>query len=243
MTIPKVFVSYSHDNTEHKKWILDFAVRLRNNGIDAIIDQWELNAGDDIPSFMERNLENSDYVIMVCTENYVQKANAGKGGVGYEKMIITANFLKSINENKIIPIIRQKNSFDLPIFLKTKIYVDFSKAEDFEFSFDELIRTIHKSPLVEKPKIGNNPFLDTSEEKIETHSDIKDLMKAILDTYDKGLNSIHYEDIRRNLKIPRMKIELLWTEAIKLGLLKSNGENFVSLTEKGKSYAIDNRLF
>ena len=158
-------------------------------------------------------------------------------------MIITANFLKSINENKIIPIIRQKNSFDLPIFLKTKIYVDFSKAEDFEFSFDELIRTIHKSPLVEKPKIGNNPFLDTSEEKIETHSDIKDLMKAILDTYDKGLNSIHYEDIRRNLKIPRMKIELLWTEAIKLGLLKSNGENFVSLTEKGKSYAIDNRLF
>lgn len=48
MTIPKVFISYSHDSQEHKKWVLEFATRLRNSGVDAILDQWELQPGDDI---------------------------------------------------------------------------------------------------------------------------------------------------------------------------------------------------
>ncbi len=29
MTIPSVFISYSHDTQEHKKWVLDLATRLR----------------------------------------------------------------------------------------------------------------------------------------------------------------------------------------------------------------------
>ena len=37
-----MFISYSHDSLEHKKWTLELAIRLRNNGIDAIIDQFEL---------------------------------------------------------------------------------------------------------------------------------------------------------------------------------------------------------
>jgi hypothetical protein len=87
MKIPKVFISYSHDSVNHKKWILELATRIRNNGIDAIIDQWELQPGDDLPYFMKTHLSDSDKIIMVCTEKYVKKANAGTGGVGYEKMI------------------------------------------------------------------------------------------------------------------------------------------------------------
>jgi hypothetical protein len=67
MAIPKVFVSYSHDSQDHKKWVLDLATRLRNNGVDAIIDQWELQPGDDLPHFMESHLANSDYVLMICS--------------------------------------------------------------------------------------------------------------------------------------------------------------------------------
>src|ERR1043166_7750162 len=75
--IPKAFISYSHDSQDHKKWVLDFATRLRNAGVDAILDQWELRPGDDLPHFMERHLAAADRVLMVCTENYVKKANAG----------------------------------------------------------------------------------------------------------------------------------------------------------------------
>src|SRR4051794_40477260 len=107
MSIPKVFISYSHDTLEHKKWILELATRLRTNGIDAILDPWELTAGSDIPHYMEQNLATADYIVMVCTPNYVEKANKGTGGVGYEKMIITSTLMKSISETKIIPIVRQ----------------------------------------------------------------------------------------------------------------------------------------
>ena len=68
MSIPKVFISYSHDNLEHKKWVLDLAIRMRNNGIDAIIDQWELKPGDDLPHFMETHLASPDKIIMICSE-------------------------------------------------------------------------------------------------------------------------------------------------------------------------------
>ena len=158
MKIPKVFVSYSHDSQDHKKWVLDLATRLRNTGIDAVIDQWELKPGDDLPRFMEQHLATCDYVLMVCTNKYVEKANAGLGGVGYEKMIITSDLIKRIDSNKVIPLIRQHGTRDVPTFLKTKLFIDFSKPDDFEFSYDELIRTLHNAPLYKKPEIGNKPF-------------------------------------------------------------------------------------
>ena len=73
--IPKAFLSYSHDSLDHKKWVLDLATRLRSNGVESIIDQWSLGPGDDLPHFMEQNLATADRVLMICTENYVQKAN------------------------------------------------------------------------------------------------------------------------------------------------------------------------
>jgi len=91
-------------------------------------------------------------------DQYVNKANNGQGGVGYEKMIITSTLMKKIDENKIIPIIRQNGTTEVPTFLKSKLYINFSKSDDFEFSYDELVRTIHNSPLFKKPPIGNNPF-------------------------------------------------------------------------------------
>jgi hypothetical protein len=125
MTVPKVFISYSHDTIQHKKWVLELAIRLRNNGIDAILDQFELQPGDDIPHFMETHLSDCNKILMVCTENYVTKANKGEGGVGYEKMIITSSLMKRIDENKVIPIIRQVDSGNVPTFLKSKFYINF----------------------------------------------------------------------------------------------------------------------
>lgn len=107
MNPPRVFISYSHDTAEHKEWVLDFATTLRNRGVDAVLDQWDLKPGDDLPHFMETQLEVADYVLMVCTEKYVEKANTGEGGVGYEKMIMTSSLLKKIDSSKVIPIIRQ----------------------------------------------------------------------------------------------------------------------------------------
>jgi hypothetical protein len=93
MSHPEVFISYSHDSQDHKLWVLNLATRLRTNGVDAILDQWDLGPGGDLPHFMEQSISRSSRVLMVCTERYVEKANAGTGGVGYEKMIVTSDLV------------------------------------------------------------------------------------------------------------------------------------------------------
>jgi hypothetical protein len=180
MIPPRVFISYSHDSAEHKEWVLNFATTLRNRGIDSVLDQWDLKPGDDLPHFMETELAQCDFALMVCTEKYVQKANAGEGGVGYEKMIMTSSLLKRIDGNKVIPIIRQRSEHNVPTFLSSKLYIDFSNNDDVEYSLDELLRTLLEAPLFEKPDIGANPFKPLKESKPDRVSDgLKEVMKAV----------------------------------------------------------------
>lgn len=241
MSIPKVFISYSHDTLDHKKWVLDLATRMRSSGIDAIIDQWDLKPGDDLPTFMETNLTSSDRVLMICTEKYVQKANAGLGGVGYEKMIVTADSLAKISSNKVIPIIRQTLSADVPTFLRTKLYLDFSKFDQFEFSFDELVRTIHNAPLYEKPPITktNSPVNFQPAKPIVDN--IKEIMKIIINSYELGASYADKNDLRMKLGISRILLDLLLNECVeKKYLLTDSGERHYYLSNTGKIYAMEN---
>lgn len=139
--------------------MLDFATRLRNSGIDAILDQWDLGPGGDLPHFMEQGITKSSRIIMICTERYVQKANAGTGGVGYEKMIVTADLLNKIDSRTVIPVVRQRGLPVLPTFVGSKLYVDLSTVEDFETGFDQLLRDLLNAPLFIKPPLGDVPFL------------------------------------------------------------------------------------
>jgi TIR domain len=82
VSLPRVFISYSRDSNEHKAWVRQFAERLRADGVDVILDQWDLGLGADVTEFMERSLSSCDRVLVICTERYVQKANTLKDGVG-----------------------------------------------------------------------------------------------------------------------------------------------------------------
>ncbi len=156
-TVPKVFISYSHDSQDHKKWVLELAQRLRNSGVDAILDQFRVGLGDDLGGFMEKSVAESDRIIMVCTDNYVSKANSGLGGVGYEKMIITAEYMKSIDNNKVIPLIRQNGTHNVPTFLQTRLHINFSRDDEYELQFDNLLREIHKAPLFKNHLLATIP--------------------------------------------------------------------------------------
>lgn len=243
MPIPKAFISYSHDSQDHKKWVLDLAIRLRNNGVDAIIDQWELRPGDDLPHFMETYLSTSDYVVMVCTDKYVQKANSGIGGVGYEKMIVTAELLSSIDSNKVVPIIRQYGTRNVPNFLKTKLFIDFSNDDDYEFGFDELVRTFHGAPLFEKPEIGNNPFTPVSETPAEKSGDaLRELIKIVVSDFEKGADWTSYRSLVREISMSRIMLDILIEDAEKQGLIKRDSQGDIWLDQEGKKYAIKHKL-
>ena len=156
---PKCFISYSHDSEAHKEWVLNLATRLVRNGVDVILDQWDLRLGGDLPSFMESGLTQVDRVICICSDVYVSKANAGSGGVGYEKMILTSELMQNINSEKIIPLIRSNNELKItPVFLHTKLYIDFRNETNYESSYFVLIKEIHGESIKARPALGNNPF-------------------------------------------------------------------------------------
>lgn len=240
MTSPKVFVSYSHDSAEHKQWVLKFATTLRERGIDAILDQWELKPGDDLPHFMETQLEKADYALMICTERYVAKANAGTGGVGYEKMIMTSTMLQRIDSNRVIPIIRQVGTKYAPSFLKTKIYVDFSKDEDVEYAFDELLRVLLNAPLFEKPAIGSNPFRPLKDNRPDRTSDgLCQLMTEVAGAFQ-GISE-KYADYARVVdrsQLSRLMLDLYANQAIEQGLIERHPNYFskIAVTPKGLQY-------
>lgn len=157
---PKVFVSYSHDSDLHKDWVLKLATRLVANGVDILLDQWDLTLGDDLPRFMESGLTAADRVLSICTSQYVEKANAGTGCVGYEKMILTAQMMQNVTADRIIPIIRANTLAQLvPIFLSSRVYVDFRDDLAYESKYAELLRDIHGQGVKPRPPIGANPFL------------------------------------------------------------------------------------
>lgn len=158
---PKVFVSYSHDDQKHKEWILALSTRLVANGVNVILDQLDLNLGGDLPRFMESGLTEADRVLTVCTTPYVSKANASKGGVGYEKMILTAQLMHDVTAEKIIPIIRRNEGLVvLPTFLGGRVYVDFRDDVQYESNYAALIREIHGIKIKPRPPLGHNPFAE-----------------------------------------------------------------------------------
>ena len=243
MTIPRVFVSYSHDSQEHKRWVLEFSTRLRNVGIDASLDQWDLGPGDDIPHFMERNLLSADRVLMICTERYVEKANSGKGGVGFEKMIVTSDLMQSIDSNKVIPIIRQNGGSALPTFLRTKLFLDFSRNDQYESSIDDLTRSIHNAPLFAKPELSNSPFLPV-EASIQRNGDaLLELMTFLIGLFDKHTSgSMEYTYLANRWSGSRTMMDILLHQAESEGLIASRHGTYIEITIKGKMYALEHKL-
>jgi hypothetical protein len=157
---PRVFISYSHDSEDHEEWVLKLATDLRKNGIDAILDQWDLKLGEDAAKFMEDGVTKTDRIIMVCSGNYVERAEAGAGGVGYEKMIVTGELASNLDTKKFIPLIRSNTSNKkTPSFIGSRLYISFENDSKYFDDLETLLREIHETPAVPKPPLGPNPFV------------------------------------------------------------------------------------
>ena len=154
---PSVFISYSWGNPKHQNWVREFAARLRSDGVEAVLDQWELAAGDQLTHFMEKAIADNQFVLIICTPTYKRKSEAREGGVGYEDNIMTAEVMTTNNDRKFIPILRTGSLKEsVPLWLSGKIYIDLSGSPYSQSSYDELLDTVFerrpKAPEVKKPK-------------------------------------------------------------------------------------------
>ena len=161
--VPKVFISYSWESKKHSDWVNSLADKLLADGIEAIIDSYDVSPGDRLTKFMESSIKDSDYVIIICTEEYKRKANNREKGVGYESHIISAELYNNHNDRKFIPIIRQGYfNTALPTYLDGKLAIDLRGNPYNETSYKDLIASIFK--VKKKPKVGIRPdYLDEYE--------------------------------------------------------------------------------
>jgi len=79
-TQPKIFISYSWTSPGHREQVPHWAERLIQDGIDVVLDVYDLKEGHDKYSFMEKMATDPDvtHVLVVCDKGYSVKADAKK---------------------------------------------------------------------------------------------------------------------------------------------------------------------
>lgn len=160
--MPKVFISYSWTSPAYKELVRSWADRLIADGVEVIIDVYDLQEGNDKYAFMEQMVVDPSvsHVLVICDKEYKKKANERRAGVGTESQIISQEVYNKVEQSKFIPIISEVDEGGnpyLPTFLESMIGINFSSPETANENWEQLVRLLYGKPLYVKPKLGNAP--------------------------------------------------------------------------------------
>lgn len=165
---PRAFISYSWSSPGHQARIRHWAEQLVNDGVDVVLDIWDLKEGDDKYAFMEKMVtdESVTHVLVFSDSEYAAKADARKAGVGTESQIISREVYSRVQQSKFLPVVCEfDNSGEpfLPTFFKSRIWIDFSSSEAANDNWEQLIRVLYGKPAYEKPTLGKAPTYVTTD--------------------------------------------------------------------------------
>lgn len=142
----KIFISYAWDEKEDEK-VIKLAEMLEGyKEFEVIFDKWDVNKGQEIPLFMEHGIQQSDFVLIICSPRYKENTNKRRGGSGYEARIMSDEILINNDRNRFLPIILNENDKNnIPNFLKgrlwTALYYD-EDSKEYNSEIDDLLATI-----------------------------------------------------------------------------------------------------
>lgn len=156
---PRVLISYSHDSPEHKQRVLELSERLRADGIDATIDQYIETTGpsEGWPRWMDEQIRNSDFVVLVCTETYRRRVEGqeeeGRGhGVRWEGALVYQYIYNAGTKNeRFVPVLLENAAQqDIPMPLQGVA----SYRPDTKEGYEALYRRLTAQATVEKGRLG-----------------------------------------------------------------------------------------
>jgi hypothetical protein len=166
----RAFISYSHDSTEHEERVLALANRLRNDGVDVTIDQGE-SPPEGWPLWMERQIDEADFVLMVCTATYRRRVEnkdeptKGFGVVWEINSIYNRLYADRLINTKYIPILFDGPSVEnipFPVQSCDRYHVS------SEAGYESLFRRLTNQPLVTKAPVGPLRILSPKERNEES---------------------------------------------------------------------------
>jgi hypothetical protein len=172
MKNPKVFISYAWTSESYTEKVINLARRLMSDGIDVLLDKFEMTPGKELHNFMEKCVKDPTVtnVLILLNPTYAEKADGRKGGVGNETQIISNEVYADVEQTKFIPVIFETDDGDYdscrPLFLKGRVYVDLSKSDEFEINYMNLVKILYGVEVYVKPQLGQKPLWVDNDPKV-----------------------------------------------------------------------------
>jgi uncharacterized membrane protein (DUF106 family) len=152
-----VFISYSHDSEEHESRVLALANRLRKDGLDCNLDQYDPDPTEGWPRWMIKEIDKADKVLMICTKTYYNRSmdkerpDVGKG-VKLERLLITEDiYQEDANNPKFIPaLFTEEDKRHIPRLFGGNAYYVVASQE----GYDKLYWRLTDQHKIKKPPVG-----------------------------------------------------------------------------------------
>ncbi len=206
---PKVFISYSWDSPEHMDSVLALADRLRSDGIDCSLDQYEVSPPEGWSLWMERQIQEADFVLMICTETYCRRVKGEEipsqgHGVRWEGNLIRQHLYNAGTLNtKFIPVLLESGEFKhIPTSLQGTTYYSAHTEEGYE----DLYRYLTNQPGTPKPELGKRKELRPRQRK-QDFSNQESGLEPSTSNVEKELNPLENRTEREELR--KKLVELL----------------------------------
>jgi hypothetical protein len=148
--VPKAFISHASDDKE--RFVLDFARRLRERGVDAWLAQWEIAPGDSlVERIFDEGIGQADAFVVVLSKLSVTKP--------WVREELDAGVVRRISERcRLIPVVLDDVEVPLPLRHLRWLLVN---ELGIDAVIDEIVRTLFG--WTEKPLIGPPPgYVDRS---------------------------------------------------------------------------------
>lgn len=134
-TPARAYISYSWDSVEHKKRVLELSNRLRGDGVETHLDQYELGP----PSWkrwQEKQVNAGNFVLMVCTKEFRTRVESGVGHGAYvDGQLIRARLAASPNDDWLVVLgfgRYRENRAVVPPFVGDAEYYNVADPEGYE---------------------------------------------------------------------------------------------------------------
>ncbi len=169
--VKKVFISYSHDSPEHERQVLALSERLRADGIDCWIDQYDPYPEEGWPRWMEQQINEAEAVLLICTPTYRKRVEGkeepgiGKGVCWEANLIYNHLYSNKQQTSQFVPILFSgAGEDDIPKVLQGQAFYRVHDEEGYE----SLYRRLTNQLLVTPGSLGSVRRLP----KVEVVSDL-----------------------------------------------------------------------
>jgi hypothetical protein len=127
-----LFISHS---AKDKEFVRKLAQDLVKSGFSVWLDEWELNLGDSIARAVSDAVMSSKFLLLVMSPDY------------FASSWTKAEYMAAMNEEmskghiKVIPLMYR--DCDVPVMLRTKMWVDFRDPDNYPNSFERLVEGLN----------------------------------------------------------------------------------------------------